>query len=157
MGKARKERPEVGFLPLAEDILDTRLNEVVRGYDLTHRIVQTVVFLNAVEFNDVVGTWTSQEFFCAPYSAMALLVDIDWTLTVTDLTIQLQISDDPSKWYKKTDGPWGSLIWVPAQGDLRESVDGDIRANWCRIVATCVGSSAVNKALITAKIIFCTV
>ena len=157
MGKARKEKPEVGFLPLAEDIFDPRLNEIVRGYDLTHRIVQTVVFLNKVEFNATVGTWTSQEFFCAPYSAMALLVDIDWTGTVTDLTVRCDISDDPSKWYKKTDGPWGALIWVPAQGDLRESLDGDIRANWVRLVVTVVGSTAVNKALLTAKIIFCTV
>ena len=157
MGKVRKEKPAEDYIPLVDRILDSRLGEVVAGYDLTHRIVQSVVFLDKVEFNATVGVWTSQEFFCAPYSVMALLVDIDWTLTVTDLTVVCQTSDDPSKWYKKVDGPWGSLIWVPAQGDLRESVDGDVRANWIRLVVTVVGSTAVNKALLTAKIIFCTV
>ena len=157
MGKFRSGRPPEEYLPQSDRIAVESTGEVLVGYDLTHRIVQTVVFLDKVEFNNVVGTWTSEEFFCAPYSRMALLVDIDWTATVTDLTVVCQVSDDPSKWYKKTDGPWGSLIWVPAQGDLKESVDGDIRANWIRLVVTVVGSTAVNKALLTGKIIFCTV
>lgn len=157
MGKKRGVSPEEDYNTLTDRIIDERTSEVMTGYDLTHRIVQTVVFLDKVEFNDVVGTWTSQEFFCAPYSKMSLLVDIDWIATVTDLTVVCQISDDPSKWYTKTDGPWGSLIWVPAQGDLRESVDGDIRANWARLVVTVVGSTSVNKVKLTAKIIFCTI
>ena len=156
MGKVRRDKPAEDYIPLVDRILDPRLGEVVAGYDLTHRIVQTVVFLDKVEFNATVGTWTSQEFFCAPYSVMALLVDIDWTGTVTDLTVQCQTSDDPSKWYKKTDCGWDSLVWTPSMGDLKESVDGDIRANWIRLVVTVVGSTAVNKALLTAKIIFCT-
>ncbi len=157
MGKFKGSRPPEDYLPQSDRIAVESTGEILVGYDTTHRVVQTVVFLDKVEFNDVVGTWTSDEFFCAPYSSVALLVDIDWTAIVTNLTVEAQVSDDPSKWYTKTDGPWGSLIWVPAQGDLRESIDGDIRANWMRLKATVVGSSAVNKALLTAKIIFCTV
>ncbi len=157
MGKFKGSRPPEDYLPQSDRIAVESTGEILVGYDTTHRVVQAVVFLDKVEFNDVVGTWTSDEFFCAPYSSVALLVDIDWTAIVTNLTVEAQVSDDPSKWYTKTDGPWGSLIWVPAQGDLRESIDGDIRANWMRLKATVVGSSAVNKALLTAKIIFCTV
>ena len=157
MGKFRTGRPSEDFLPQSDRIAVESTGEVLVGYDTTHRVVQTVVFLDKVEFNAAVGVWTSDEFFCAPYSRMALLVDIDWTLTVTDLTVQCQISDDPSKWYKKTDCGWDSLVWTPSMGDLKESVDGDIRANWIRLVVTVVGSTAVNKALLTAKIIFCTV
>ncbi len=158
MGKATgrvKPPPRESLLDTAA-VLDQRKSEWNDAYDTRYKRVQVVTFLDKKVFDDVAGTWTSDEFFCAPYSKFCFLNNVAWTLTPTSLQLYIEVSDDAINWYQKMDGPFGSYMYVPAQGAIKDSVEGIINSTWVRVRAVVVGSSAVNKCTLTSKITFVT-
>ena len=124
------------------------------AYEARFKRLETVEFVNAVLFDSADEVYTSKEFECAPFKEFLLLIGLNVTAAPTDIRVDVEFSSDGVNWFKLMDGPFGSLLYVTAQGDKKECVSGNIIAHWMRIYVLSSGCDASNtfKLSVTAEV-----
>lgn len=135
-------------------VLDNDENEWVSAFQNFFKRQRTVTAINAVEFNDSVGTKTSSKFLCGPYRRFSLLINLAVTLAPTDILIEVYESDDNSNFYKIMNGPFGDIRFEDSAGNKMESIQGTVNAPYMKVVVTATGTDGSNKFTLTAKIAF---
>lgn len=138
----------------ATQIWDERDLKWKLAYEARFRRLETVKFIKAVLFDSTGEVFTSEPFECAPHKEFLLLIDLDVTSTPTNIQIWVEFSHDFVNWFKLMNGPFGSLMYVSAQGDLKECVTGKIIAHWMRIYIVSSGCEATKtfKLSVTAEV-----
>ena len=134
------------------DVLNRRENDWVDGWETRYKRLWTVQLITDQLFNNILTTYTSKDYFCEPYSRASIIINSVVAGAPTDIVIQVQLSDDSVNWYQRMDGPFGDLRYVAAGGNIKESIDFDIRATWIRLRAIAAGTTAVNTFLLNAKV-----
>ena len=124
------------------------------AYEARFRRLETIKFVKAVLFDSAEEVYTSDSFECAPFKEFLLMIDLDVTDAPTDIRIDVEFSHDNVNFFKLMDGPFGSLLYVTAQGDKKECVSGNIIAHWMRIYVLSSGCDASNtfKLSVTVEV-----
>ncbi len=135
-------------------IWDTTLLKWIPSYRRDFKRQQIVTFLNDVEFNATVTTFTGPMFFCPAYSKGLLLINKSVTSTPTDIVVRVQFSDDAGNFFRYAIGPFGDLRFEDSAGTELRCYNLPIEAPWMRIVAVATGTSGTNKFNLTAKVVF---
>ena len=135
-------------------IWDQREQEWTRAWERRYKRVKTFTAIKNITFDATTTTKTSEIFYCEPYSKFAIAIDLDVTLTPTDILFEIFFSDDNIKFYKLMNGPFGDLRYEDSDGDLKELIHGECHGTWAQVKATATGTSAANKFTVTAKLIF---
>lgn len=141
-------------IPDSGRILDNDVKEWVSGWQTFFRHQRTVVFIDAQTFAASTSYNRLSSFSCGKYRFFDLLLDVDVTGTPTLLLVNVDFSDDGITWYKYMDGPFASLAYGSAAGDLKECVQGKINSPYIRVTTTVTGTSAIATFKLTAKINF---
>lgn len=141
-------------IPDSGRILDQDIKEWISGWQNFFRIQRTVVFIDAQTFGASTAYNKLAAFSCGKYRFFDILLDVDVTGTPTLLLVNVDFSDDAITWYKYMEGPFASLAYGNAAGDLKECVQGKINSPYIRVTATVTGTSAANTFKLTAKINF---
>lgn len=105
--------------------------------------------IDAVTFDNVTTTKTSESIYSAPYDDFLLLINLDITSTPTDIIIDVEFSQDNAQFFKLMNAPFGSLMYEDSAGDIDEALHGRILADYMRIKATATGTDATNKFALT--------
>lgn len=119
--------------------------------DLTKQAVSTLI--DAVVFDSAAEAYTSAAVDCSGYRKFLLEINLAVVLAPTDIRIDVEFSDDNVTFYKHMNGPFGSLMYVTAQGDKLECVSGECQAQYVRLYALSSGCDATNKFTITAELV----
>jgi len=123
---------------------------------------------NTVKVQDV-GTWAVGALYTAEvvndgavhtsaaveltgFSAVGLELNIAVTLTPTDLTMELQFSDNTTDWYPLATTPWSNMVWEDGGAPYMESHTIPLVARYVRLSAVGTGCDANNYFTITAKL-----
>ena len=124
------------------------------GYETALKRIETVIFVRDVLFDSAAEEYTSDWFECAAFKDFLLNMDIDVTGSPTNVQIYVQFSPERARGYNLVEGPYGSLIYVTAQGDRQECLPGKIRSHWMRVKVVSSGCSAGNtfKVKITGEL-----
>ena len=138
MKEEAKTLPESGF------VFDERDGKYKTAYETQLRRLETVWFVKNILFNSTDETYTSKPFECAAFQKFLLLIDLDVTSDPTNIQIWVEFSNNKSRWFKLTDGHFGSLMYEDSAGDKKEAVSGKIVAHWMRIHVVSSGCEAAK-------------
>lgn len=144
--EAANELDSIQVLNQAENIFEVCWN-------ISCKRLKTEKLIDAVTFNDVIASYTSEKFFCEPYRKFTLLINLDVTATPTDIVIRVEFSDDGAKWYQYMNGPFGDIRYEDSAGDKMEAILGELRASYVRLRAVATGTTAANTFKLTSKLI----
>lgn len=134
-------------------IWDGSDSQWVQAWRRDYKRQKTVLFIDAVIFDNNTATKTSDAFECAPYATFLLLHNLVVASTPTDILIELEFSDDRVNWYKYMAGPFGDLRWEDSAGNKKEAIDGPILAPYVRVKVTATGTTATKTFTSTVKLI----
>ncbi len=130
-------------------VLDERTRDYITAWLRAWKKQETKRLINAVTFNAVTTTKTSDSIFVAPYSDFLLLINLDVTLAPTDITLSVEFSYDNINFFKYMRTPFGSLMYEDSAGDLLECIEGKILAPWMRVKAVATGTTATALFTLT--------
>lgn len=134
-------------------VKDFEPSEFVQTYDQTEqkfktawlrqwRRQETIRMIDAITFNDVVTSKTSNSIHVGAFTDFCLLIDLDVTAAPTDITIDVELSYDGARFFKLMNGPFGSLMYEDSAGDKKEAVSGKVLADYMRIKVTATGTTS---------------
>lgn len=132
------ELPEFAF------IWNQRTLDFDVGWSSEFRRQKHVNFLKDIVFNNSITTAASVAFYCAPYKAAQLFIDLAVASDPTTIQIFLEFSYDGVKWFQHVHTPWASLIYEDTAGALKESLHTELVAPWMRLRAVAVGTTATK-------------
>lgn len=130
-------------------IWDDRDQRYKPAYETALRRLETVRFVEEILFDSADEEYTSDKFECAAFRDFLLLMDVDVTGTPTNITVSVEFSAEGDRWFKLMDGPFGSLIYVNAQGDKKECLHEKIFSHWMRVKVVSSGCDANNTFLVS--------
>lgn len=111
----------------------------------------TTTFVDAVEFNAGITTYTSASFDISEFRNMCLYIALVITLTPTRLDLDIEFSDDDVTYYKLMTGPFANIKYSYLAGNRNEAIEGPLRAKYFRVKVTSTGTTAANKFTLTLK------
>ena len=111
-------------------------------------------FIDGEVFDDSQSSYTSGYADIRSFREFLLRINLTVTLAPTNITIDVEISDDATNWYKYMQGPFGSLMYEDTAGNKMECLPGKCADNFIRLKATATGTDATNKFTLTAEISF---
>ena len=130
-------------------VWDDRDQRYKPAYETALRRLETVRFVEERRFDSADEEHTSDKFECAAFRDFLLYMDIDVTGTPTNITISVEFSPEGDRWFTLTDGPFGSLIYVSAQGDKKECIHEKTFAHWMRVKVVSAGCDVNNTFLVS--------
>lgn len=140
-------------LPESALIWDNSDHQFVTAFRSDFKRQFTIILLDAVTFNAVTTSKSSNIFEVPAYKNGLLLINLDVTGAPTDIVFDLEFSDDRVTWFKYMIGAFGDLRYEDAAGDKKECLNFPILAPFIRLSSTATGTDAVKTFLITAKAI----
>jgi len=124
-------------------------------HQLPIRSDSIVTLVDAEVFDDVQAAYSSAELDCTRARKGLMHLDIDSTLTPTDLRFILQFSPDGgTTWHDYIEGPWHSLYYEDQDvaGRVYECLGFDVLGRLMRLRVVATGTDASNKFTVTANV-----
>lgn len=113
--------------------------------------------LSAQSFDATTTSKNSSSVDCSRWRKFLLYLNVDSTLTPTDIRFIPQFSDDAgTTWFDYKQGLFASLYYEDADtaSGITECFSGDVVGRLFRLRAVATGTSAANKFTVTATVEF---
>ena len=107
-------------------------------------------------FDDTLSSYTWDYLDISAYQHFTFHLEIAWVGAPTNITLEVTFSGDQTVSTKYVNGPFGSLVYVPAQGDIAESISGNAYTKFITLYAIATGVDALNTITVTPYFTFST-
>lgn len=107
------------------------------------------IVLDSATTSKTFGPWDVSH-----YRKFLLAIEITWTTTPTNLKIEILFSGDGAAETTYVIGPFGSLYYVLAQGDIAECLSGDVISKYMSVYIVGTGLTGANAINFTHYLTF---
>lgn len=113
--------------------------------------------VSAQVFDDVQTAYNSAAVDCSAFRHFLLFLDVDSTVTPTDIQFIVQFSDDDgTTWYSYKQNLFASLFYEDQDtaSGIKECFSGEVAGRDMRLRVVATGTTSANKFTVTAKVEF---
>jgi hypothetical protein len=132
-------------------VYDEDLAEWDSGWQTCFKRHKVVTFLDAILFNDVIGSATSELFKCAPYRFAEICFDVVKSGEPTNVLYYIETSPDGVAWFVASSSIWSGHSST-ATGKI--SLIDRIISPYFRVRADATNVTALNTFLVSVKVVF---